>query len=442
MVLRFHVLFVVLAPAYAGQCVAQSGVQSSRCVGEGRDADQAGCCNGFESSCSFSVCDAGDSDEQRSLERCGLSTCDGSNDDGNNGNEDVDGIMGIIVPILIVVGLVHAIIQGCRKPKHPLHKFLGPIGEKIVENSCIGPILDSMGGQSKLHKAAYLGDVASVTRLLETGADLNALNKAGASPLHSAFFFNNGLDDWQSNLSTDEKFRRATGKFDVAKLLLAKGASKTLVDSFKKTPVRHQLAPRSAHHPSGTRRPVPAAPTVPCLPCSPMRWVELARSRSQLEAAPDAFACARAGLLEGMKYMIELHEIDPMAERPNAPVTGETLLHAATFCGAKWAEGKKLCTSAINGKAQTVQYLLGLGLSADAPNGNGHTPRFYATIDETNPYAKHPTHGPKRALYQAINNVLPAPGVAAATGAVPMVVAASAVPVQPVVVEAVPMAVP
>ena len=271
--------------------------------------------------------------------------------------------MGTIIPTLFFVVIVYQIIKACFRPNHPWHKFVAPVGEAIVETSCIGPILDAQTGQSKLHKAAYVGDLARCTRLIEQGADLNLLNKAGASPLHSALYFSRGLDDWQTNLSTETKYRRATGKFEVAKLLIAKGASKTLADSFKKTP---------------------------------------------LEVAPDAFACARAGLLEGMKYMIEIHELDPMAERPSFP--GETLLHNATFCGKKWTEGKKLCTSAVSGKAQTAQYLMSLGLSPDAPNATGRTPRDTAYLNESDPFAKSSAYGPNRALFQALNNVLgPAP---------------------------------
>ena len=162
-----------------------------------------------------------------------------------------------------------------RHPRHPVAKKINPILDDSIDVT-IGVLLDKMGGITPLHRAAYVGDLAKVTRLIEHGTDLTVRTNLGATPLHSAFFFKNGLDDW-NNVSSELKFRRAKGKFDVAKLLIAK----------RQDLLVHQ---------------------------------DLYRNYP-LEIAPDHFTCARAGLLEGMKYMIDLKEADPMATTANGSTT-------------------------------------------------------------------------------------------------------------------------
>lgn len=132
-----------------------------------------------------------------------------------------------------------------------------------------------------LHKAAFRGNVAQCRALLASGADINATDKTGATPLHAAHFFLRGLDDWLINLDgMDTLYDVAAAKFQCAELLLAEGARTDLRDANGATPL------------------------------------EL--------TAP--FAVARAGLADALKLMLERLGLDPLTcasaglERTPAPV--------------------------------------------------------------------------------------------------------------------------
>ena len=246
----------------------------------------------------------------------------------------------------------------------------GPVAMAIAYPPVVAAIIyilhknrDEPKEPPKLHKAAYDGDLNACRLLLDQGeVDLNAVNKSarlgrelvGATALHSAFFFHNGLDDWRTNVATDEKVARAIAKFEIAQLLIDMGASTRAVDALGKTPI---------------------------------------------EVAPDAFACARAGLLEPMKMMLRLTDANEMTQTPNR----NTLLHAAALCSpGKWSESKVLAPTAVDGKCNCARYLLSHGLSPDSPNDAEMTARQLCTVDTTGPEADELGPGPVYAEMLAV----------------------------------------
>ena len=249
--------------------------------------------------------------------------------------------------------------------------LLGPVAMAIAHPPVVAAIIYILHKNHKnrdepppkLHKAAYDGDLNACRLLLDQGeVDLNAVNKSaqlgrelvGATALHSAFFFHNGLDDWRTNVATDEKVARAIAKFEIAQLLIDMGASTRAVDALGKTPI---------------------------------------------EVAPDAFACARAGLLEPMKMMLRLTDANEMTQTPNR----NTLLHAAALCSpGKWSESKVLAPTAVDGKCNCARYLLSHGLSPDSPNDAEMTARQLCTVDTTGPEADELGPGPVYAEMLAV----------------------------------------
>ena len=206
---------------------------------------------------------------------------------------------------------------------------------RIPDNPITQLFVPCFDPQPPLHRAAFKGDLETCRTLLDAGKeDLTAVNKAGATALHSAFFFFNGLDDWQTNVSSDKKVAAAIAKFQIAQLLMDRGASTQAKDPLGKTPI---------------------------------------------DCAPDAFACARAGLLEPMKMMLTLKQANATDITPN----GTTLLHAAALCSpGKWAESRKLAPKAVDGKCDCARYLLSLGLNPDMPNQAGATARSLCTVNQ------------------------------------------------------------
>lgn len=235
-----------------------------------------------------------------------------------------------LVPVIVIGAIVALLAFGLIR-----------IGRK---NGWFNPCLDAFNRNSPLHKAAFAGDAVKVRALLDANPDaVNITNRTGATPLHSAFFFAGGLDDWARNLArvetvgsdskgryidalrgSDKMFERALKKFEVAQLLMDKGADITAKDAFQKTPI---------------------------------------------ESAPDHFMLARAGLLEPMKKVLQLKGADPLATSPN----GTTLLHSAAFCGGDWKRSNLLSPKAIEGKKAIAAYLMALGLNPASTNQDGRT---------------------------------------------------------------------
>ena len=90
--------------------------------------------------------------------------------------------------------------------------------------------------REKLEVAIYTGNLSELKRLVESGADVNALSKGGGSPLSSAafhgrlehvrFLFQNGAVATARNRDGGTPLHVAAlmGRFEIAKLLLSKGA--------------------------------------------------------------------------------------------------------------------------------------------------------------------------------------------------------------------------
>ena len=90
--------------------------------------------------------------------------------------------------------------------------------------------------REKLEVAIYTGNLAELKRLVESGADVNALSKGGGSPLSSAafhgrlehvrFLFQKGAVATARNRDGGTPLHVAAlmGRFEIAKLLLSKGA--------------------------------------------------------------------------------------------------------------------------------------------------------------------------------------------------------------------------
>ena len=96
--------------------------------------------------------------------------------------------------------------------------------------------IDSPQLREKLEVAIYTGNLSELKRLVESGADVNALSKGGGSPLSSAafhgrlehvrFLFQNGAVATARNRDGGTPLHVAAlmGRFEIAKLLLSKGA--------------------------------------------------------------------------------------------------------------------------------------------------------------------------------------------------------------------------
>ena len=96
--------------------------------------------------------------------------------------------------------------------------------------------IDPLQLREKLEVAIYTGNLSELKRLVESGADVNALSKGGGSPLSSAafhgrlehvrFLFQNGAVATARNRDGGTPLHVAAlmGRFEIAKLLLSKGA--------------------------------------------------------------------------------------------------------------------------------------------------------------------------------------------------------------------------
>ena len=121
-----------------------------------------------------------------------------------------------------------------------------------------------------------------------------------------------------------------------------------------------------------------------------------------------------------------------LRHRTGTEPDGSTLLHAACFCGGAtrkgWLASHRLPPKAVKGKLAAARYLIGLGLSPDAPNHAGWTARDAVTRAVANAPKKGEKGAPS-AAYRTIAKGLPP--AAAASGAPP--------PAAFVIVDAVPV---
>ncbi|MHC4155680.1 MAG: ankyrin repeat domain-containing protein [Planctomycetota bacterium] len=124
----------------------------------------------------------------------------------------------------------------------------------LLTRLCVAPVLVKAKGElphglNGLHRAAKKGDVEEVKRLLDQGADLEARDKAGSTPLHLGSYTGryevvklliaagadlNAKDDWGSTPLHDAIYSR---RRDVAELLIAKGADVKIRNKSGETPL-------------------------------------------------------------------------------------------------------------------------------------------------------------------------------------------------------------
>ena len=176
-----------------------------------------------------------------------------------------------------------------------------------------------------LHKAAWKGDEAMVSKLIHLGADVHAINKSGSTPLHSALYF----DTWTYSLMpttfptsiwvSPKKFKRAEAKFRIAALLLEKGCDGDAKNKFGLTP---------------------------------------------LDIAPKPGPLAICGLLKPIKWLVERDGArwDPTQTYPN---DSRMPLFGAAWCGKNWNVGRAVSQPVLEGKVETIKWLIRQGCSPD-----------------------------------------------------------------------------
>ena len=89
---------------------------------------------------------------------------------------------------------------------------------KLIITTIAAVLLAGCGSSVDIHKAAAKGNTEAVKQHLAAGADVNAKNDNGATPLHGAAF---------------------TGRMEVVELLIANGANVNAKDKDGGTPLLH-----------------------------------------------------------------------------------------------------------------------------------------------------------------------------------------------------------
>merc|ERR1712058_173966 len=97
-------------------------------------------------------------------------------------------------------------------------------------------------GHTALHLAVYYSQFPAVRFLVEEGADVNTVNKARVSPLHTAY----QKQFWASRNMQVNTVHATYQKQcdDIVEFLLKKGADTTVVDAWGNTPEMYKAQPK------------------------------------------------------------------------------------------------------------------------------------------------------------------------------------------------------
>lgn len=184
-----------------------------------------------------------------------------------------------------------------------------------------------------LHSAAYKGNVQLVESLIAQGADVNALNSTGSTPMHSALYFSypQGVLH-RRHWTSDSSWYLAHNKFAAAKLLVERGANVNIKDQFGKAP---------------------------------------------LDLAPKLNALAKTGQTEAMMW---LHSMDPVRWNPiEKDAQNRTALHAAAYCGRNWDDSRQLSKVAVDGKCAAATWLIAQGCKPKQNDKSANSPDSICT---------------------------------------------------------------
>ena len=191
-----------------------------------------------------------------------------------------------------------------------------------------------------LHKAAHKGDKMKVAALIEAGADCNAVNADGSTPLHSALYF----DKWTYSLApsnwpfciwaNQNKWMRAKQKFEVADLLLKKGGNPGIKNKYGLTP---------------------------------------------FDIVPSLGELAQCGLADPILWLVERDRSrwDPTQVFPK---DRKTPLFAAAWCGQNFNVGKAAHIYVVEGKVLTIRFLRIQGCNPDHKDIKGVSARNVCTV--------------------------------------------------------------
>lgn len=123
----------------------------------------------------------------------------------------------------------------------------------LIDRSLRDPGSGSMGTTILLCQAAKAGNVKLVQSLISSGAEVNAKNEDGSTPLHSAAEWGQKfvvelliLHEADANAKTENgetplHYSALQGRADIAELLLANGADINAIDNAKRTPLHQAL---------------------------------------------------------------------------------------------------------------------------------------------------------------------------------------------------------